>query len=124
MLDAKLCMDPSLPEGYAIWLALHSQPQGIFLISGGAFEQEFCNFIERTKNPVHCPCSARRMLRRLDIEGNLTARVAYPTSELYGLVAAEAREDADGWVDGLLMTAHIAASQQLPALASALGAGS
>ena len=34
MLDAKLCVDPSLPEGHAVWLALHTQPQGIFLISG------------------------------------------------------------------------------------------
>ena len=44
-------------------------------------------------------------------------------SVMRGLVAAEAREDAEGWVDGLLMTAHIAAGQQLHALASALGAG-
>ncbi len=34
MLDVKPCMDPSLPEGHAFWLALHSQPQGLFFIAG------------------------------------------------------------------------------------------
>ena len=70
MLDAKLCMDPSLPEGYAIWLALHSQPQGIFLISGGAFEQKFYNFMKGPKTlytaPVlHAGCCGVLILRAI-----------------------------------------------------------
>ena len=36
ILDVKPCLDPSLPEGHAFWLALHSQPQGLFFISGMA----------------------------------------------------------------------------------------
>ena len=33
---------------------------------------------------------------------------------------AESSEDAEGWVDGLLMAAHIAAGKQLQALKHAL----
>ena len=36
VLDVKPCVDPSLPEGHAFWLALHSQPQGLFFVSGTA----------------------------------------------------------------------------------------
>ena len=35
---------------------------------------------------------------------------------------AEHAEDAEGWVDALLMSAHIAGGQRLPALAYALTA--
>jgi hypothetical protein len=27
------CSDPSLPEGAALWLGLHSDPQGIYLVA-------------------------------------------------------------------------------------------
>ncbi|KAK9901717.1 hypothetical protein WJX75_009968 [Coccomyxa subellipsoidea] len=65
--DVKLCLDPSLPEGHAFWVALHNQPQGHFFLSDNA-------------------------------------------------------EDAEGWVDALLMSAHIAGGQRLPTLAFALTA--
>ncbi|CAL8468113.1 g7652 [Coccomyxa elongata] len=65
--DVKPCLDPSLPDGHAFWVALLNQPQGhIFLSDNG--------------------------------------------------------EDAEGWVDALLMCAHIAAGQRVPALAYALTA--
>lgn len=32
--DVKHCLDPSLPEGHAFWVATHSQPQGHFFLSG------------------------------------------------------------------------------------------
>jgi len=32
----KPCLDPSLPEGHAFWVATHSQPQGHFFLSGTA----------------------------------------------------------------------------------------
>ncbi len=36
------------------------------------------------------------------------------------MAAADSVEAAEGWVDAVLMVAHIAAAQQLPALAHAL----
>ena len=44
VLDVKPCIDPSLPEGHAFWLALHSQPQGLFFISGAALHGDPCRF--------------------------------------------------------------------------------
>jgi hypothetical protein len=32
--DVKPCLDPSLPEGHAFWVALLSRPQGAFFLSG------------------------------------------------------------------------------------------
>lgn len=33
MADARLASDPSLPAGAAIWISLHSQPSGVYLVA-------------------------------------------------------------------------------------------
>ena len=95
-------MDPSLPEGHAFWLALHSQPQGLFFISGMAAPP---SELGGTLIMVQAVWSGNGM------RGSVTPVHA---------ACAESSEDAEGWVDGLLMAAHIAAGEQLPALKHAL----
>jgi hypothetical protein len=42
------CGDPSLPKGYAMWVSLHSQPQGHYYIAGGSLHKT-----SELRLPVH-----------------------------------------------------------------------
>lgn len=117
------CLDPSLPVGHAFWVGLVSQPTGLYFVAGIPFRKTLSQQIFEL-------CTMGSNMRRRDAQSamlNFVSKFCLNRTQLtldlqsqLMLSMTGTKAEAEGWVDGLLLCAHIASMKQLPALRQAL----
>lgn len=87
--DARVCLDPSLPAGYGVWVSLGSRPQGIFLVSSEREDAE--GWVDAVKLLLHIQWSGRQAVLRQALGGASAAAAAAvrrASTELSGRLAS------------------------------------
>ena len=129
--DARRVCDPSLPAGEAIWVGLHSQPRCVewgdrgVSESGGACSAVLLHRAAPVTRPatpagLNSPRAPRLRPGALSptLQTSCTRTSPCPRRGVY-LVAPDA-DSAEGWVDALLLLAHLAREGRLGGVKAAL----
>ena len=118
-------MDPSLPAGHAFWVSLQSRPTGLYFCAGmphGASKSptDHDTSVMIMRLQLFSTQSTAFMAARAEAQHSFLGKIApLAPAQISGLVAGSL-EAAEGWVDAILMVAHIAKTHQLRALEHAL----
>ena len=110
---ARVCLDPSLPSGHAFWLGLEGHPSGVYYVAGASLTPS-----EPAQPALEFGCLSVKALPHVFVV--VTAIHGRSRLIISPSMPAENEDDAEGWVDALLLCANLAAVKQLPALRQAL----
>jgi hypothetical protein len=119
IVAVRRCSDPSLPEGEAFWVGLASRP----MVSGPRMGAGACchraRHAARARAWVRCTSTpARCMGRMAPSRMNDPPPCRAPRQGVY--LVADGADEADAWVDALVLAQHLVASRSHDALAEAL----